>query len=224
MPDPTPSARCQHLTQPARRWAVPPAVRVLWTSLVLIGCAAPELAQTPAGLGSQTAPATAATYRLDPAHSFVHFEVAHFGTSTTRGRLGPADGEVTLDPARGRGEARIRIPVHSVSTGIAVFDARLRRADLLDTEAHPEAYFVATQFRFEGSALREVRGEFTLRGVSQPLSLQVRRFGCATLEGAEVCGGDFEGEVLRSSVGASFGLPLVGDRVRLFIQVQGRRM
>jgi polyisoprenoid-binding protein YceI len=39
----------------------------------------------------------------------------------------------------------------------------------------------------------------------------------------EVCGGDFEGEVSRSEYGATFGLPLVGDRVRLLVQVEGRR-
>ena len=36
-------------------------------------------------------------------------------------------------------------------------------------------------------------------------------------------GGDFEGEVLRSEHGASFGLPLIGNRVRLLVQVEGRR-
>lgn len=34
------------------------------------------------------------TYQLDPAHTFVTFEVRHFGTSTLRGRIGPVTGEV----------------------------------------------------------------------------------------------------------------------------------
>jgi polyisoprenoid-binding protein YceI len=122
-----------------------------------------------------------------------------------------------------------------VSTGVPVFDARIRAADLLASEAFPEAFFVATRFTFDGERITEVRGEFTLRGVSQPLSLRALRFSCrrdaetatganvGTGPGAEVCGGDFEGEFNRSDFGATFGLPLVGDRVRLQVQVEGRR-
>lgn len=164
-----------------------------------------------------------ARYVLDPAHSFVHFEVQHFGTSTTRGRFGPVTGQVTLDRALGRGELGLRIATASVDTGIPVFDARLRQADLLASAEHPEAFFVARSFRFEGDRVAEVRGEFTLRGTSQPLSLRMRHFACRLDGSVEVCGGDFEGDFLRSDFGATFGLPLVGDRVRLTVQVEGRR-
>jgi len=117
-------------------------------------------------------------YRLDPQHTFVHFEVMHFGTSTSRGRLGPIEGVVMLDRTRRAGELSLRIATGTVSTGIGFFDARLREADLLSTAAFPEAYFVATRLRFEGGQPAEVRGEFTFRGVSQPLSLFARRFAC----------------------------------------------
>jgi polyisoprenoid-binding protein YceI len=180
-------------------------------------------------LALPAAPAAAAplSYPLDPEHSFVHFELLHFGTSTIRGRIGPVTGTVVLDRAAQRGEVGLRVATATVSTGIAVFDARIREPDLLATTAWPEAYFVATNFRFEGDAVAEVRGEFTLRGVSQPLSLKALRYACRTRgEGAaaeEVCGGDFEGEVLRGEFGADFGLPFIGNRVRLRVQVEGTR-
>ena len=166
-----------------------------------------------------------ATYVLDPAHSFVHFEIVHFGTSTTRGRFGPVAGEVVLDRAAGRGEVALRIAARSVDTGLRVFDVRLCEDDLLACEAYPEAFFVARQFRFEGDDLAEVRGEFTWRGVGRALSLHTRVFGCrrdADLD-REVCGGDFEGEIRRSEFGATFGLPFVADLVRLRVQVEGVR-
>ena len=174
-------------------------------------------------LAAPGAGAQPAAYVLDPAHSFVHFEVLHFGTSTSSGRFGPVAGVVTLDRSAGRGEVSLRIPTAGVDTGLPVFNARLREADLLASAEFPEAYFVATTFRFEGQALAEVRGEFTLRGVSQPLSLFARRFACRRDEGTEVCGGDFEGELLRSDFGVSYLLPFVANRVRLTVQVEGRR-
>ena len=175
-------------------------------------------------LAASAAGAQPVGYALDPAHSFVHFEVLHFGTSTSRGRFGPIAGFVTLDRAAGRGEVSLRIPTAGVDTGLPAFNARLREADLLASAAYPEAFFVARQFRFDGPALAEVRGEFTLRGVSQPLSLFARHFACRIDAGTEVCGGDFEAEILRSDFGATFGLPLVANRVRLVVQVEGRRL
>ena len=166
------------------------------------------------------------SYRLDPTHSFVHFEVMHFGTATLRGRFGPLDGVAALDRSAQRGEVSLTIPTRIVSTGLPVLDSRLRQGDLFASEAYPEAYFVARNFVFEGDALREVRGEFTFRGVSQPLTLRATRFACRQdTQGAqgEVCGGDFEAELLRSSFGADFGVPLVSDRVKLLVQVEGRR-
>jgi polyisoprenoid-binding protein YceI len=176
------------------------------------------LAGVPAAAGAQ-----ALTYTLDPAHSFVHFEVLHFGTSTTRGRFGPVRGEVLLDRANARGEVGLRVATASVDTGIPVFNARLREPDLLASAEHPDVFFVARSFRFEGAQLAEVRGEFTFRGISQPLSLRARQFGCRLDADTEVCGGDFEGDILRSEFGATFGLPLIADRVRLVVHVEGRR-
>jgi polyisoprenoid-binding protein YceI len=182
-----------------------------------------------AGLLALAAPAGAqpVSYTLDRDHSWVHFEVLHFGTSTIRGRIGPIEGSVTLDTKAGTGEVGLTIPTATVDTGLAVFNSRLRQDDLLASTAHPVAYFVARRFTFEGGRLQALRGEFTWRGVSQPLELRAQRYACreAVHEGArvEVCGGDFEGEVSRSEHGATFGLPLVGDRVRLLVQVEGRR-
>jgi polyisoprenoid-binding protein YceI len=181
------------------------------------------------GAATATAAAEPVTFVLDPTHSFVHFEVLHFGTSTIRGRFAGVSGAVLLDASAQRGEISIRLATASVSTGLPVFDARIRAADLLSSEAHPEAYFVATRFAFEADRVTEVRGEFTLRGVSQPLSLRALRYGCrrdaeaAAGSAGEVCGGDFEAEFKRSDFGATFGLPFVGDSVRLRVQVEGRR-
>jgi polyisoprenoid-binding protein YceI len=176
---------------------------------------------------SSPAGAEPLSYRFDPAHTFVHFEVLHFGTSTLRGRFGPIEGEVMLDRAARRGELSLRIPTTTLDTGLRILDARLREADLLATAAHPEAYFVASRFRYDGEQLAEVRGEFTLRGTSQALSLNTLRFACREepLDGQayEVCGGDFEAQILRGDFGMSYGLPFIANRVRLQIQVEGRR-
>lgn len=166
-------------------------------------------------------------YVIDAERSFVHFEVVHFNTSTSRGRFGPLSGNVVLDRTAGRGEVNVRVPTATVSTGIPVFDAVLRGADLLSSTAYPEAYFVSRSVQFVGGQPREVRGEFTLRGISQGLSLRAGLFTCRTDRpadgGRETCGGSFEGEFSRSEFGITHSLPFVADRVRLRVQVEGHR-
>ncbi len=167
------------------------------------------------------AAAQARTFELDPAQSWVQFEVQHFGTSTLRGRFGPLRGEVDLDVAARRGKVGVTIDLTSLDTGFKPLDSRLKEADLLDITAQPRAYFVAERFRFDGERLIEVRGEFTLRGVGVPLSLHAQRFSCLGGAGpGQRCGGDFVGELRRSEFGATFGLPFVADRVQLRLQVE----
>ena len=174
-------------------------------------------------------PAAAAApqvFDLDPEQTFVQFEVRHFGASTLRGRIGPIRGEVMLDAEAGRGRLGLVIDLRTLDTGLQVLDARLRQADLLDVAGQPAAYFVAERFRFEQGRPVEVTGEFTLRGSGVALTLRALRFACLNdagdtgEAGQRRCGGDFEGEVSRSAFGASFGVPLVADRVRLRVQVE----
>jgi polyisoprenoid-binding protein YceI len=197
--------------------------RAIVFSLVALQCAyvGPLAAQA---LPLPQATAGAVAYRLDPNHTFVTFEVLHFGTSTLRGRIGPISGEVTIDRAAKAGDLRLRIPVTTVNTGMRVLDARLKAPDLLATDEYPEAYFVGTRFQFDAAGgVKEVRGEFTLRGVGEPLSLVARSFACRhdlALK-RDVCGGDFEADLKRSRFGATLGQPFVSDDVHLLIQVEG---
>ena len=147
----------------------------------------------------------------------------HFGTSTLRGRIGPVTGEVTVDRAAKSGEVRLRIPMATLDTGMRVLDARLKEPDLLATTEYPEAYFVATRFQFDAAGgVKEVRGEFTLRGAGEALSLYATSFACRHDEmlKRDVCGGDFFGDLKRGHFGATFGEPFVSDDVHLLVQVE----
>ena len=195
--------------------ALSPFVRV-GLSLAICACSglAPAQAQSIAG---------PVTYQLDPNHTFVTFEVRHFGTSTLRGRIGPVTGEVTVDRSAKSGDVRLRIPMATLDTGMRVLDARLKEPDLLATAEYPEAYFVATRFQFDAAGgVKEVRGEFTLRGVGTALSLYAKSFACRHDEmlKRDVCGGDFVADLKRGDFGAAFGEPFVSDDVHLLVQVE----
>ena len=167
-------------------------------------------------------PAAADTYQLDPSHTFVHWEVLHMGTSTSRGRFDKIDGSITFDRQAATIDLGFTVDTRAVSTGSTAFDGVLRGAQLLDAEQHPTAWFVARRATFEGEVPRQIHGEITLRGQSQPLTLTARRWKCGLnlLFRREVCGGDFEATLSRASFGMTLAAGLVSDEVKLLIQVE----
>jgi polyisoprenoid-binding protein YceI len=178
-----------------------------------------------AGVGA-AASAAPQDFAIDPAFTHVHWELKHFGTSTSRGRFDAMNGSITLDREARTGSASFTIATASISTGFAPFDGLLRGPYLLATTEYPSAYFVSQRFNFDGDRLASVVGDFTLRGLSQRLTLRALRFACRTdAEPArEVCGGDFETEFNRSAFGITHSLPFVADKVRVLIQIEAVRL
>ena len=175
---------------------------------------------------STVALAAPENFTIDPVHTHVHWEIKHFGTSTSRGRFDAVSGNLTLDREARSGSASISIATGSISTGFAPFDGVLRGRYLLATTEYPTAYFVAQRFEFQGDALASVTGVLTLRDVSQSLTLRALRFACridTEPVAHEVCGGDFETVFARSAFGITHSLPFVSDRVRVLIQIEATR-
>lgn len=172
------------------------------------------------------APAFAATYNIDPTHTFVTFEMSHFGTSTNRGRFDKKEGVVEFDAAAKTGKVELTIDTTSINTGVAPFNKHLQSADFFNAEKHPTAKFVADKFSFDGDKVREVSGSLTLLGKTQPVTLKATRFNCYLnpMLKREVCGGDFETVIARSQWGMDYGLKMgMTDNVRLVIQVEAAK-
>ena len=87
--------------------------------------------------------AQATDYAIDPTHTFVTFEVSHFGTSLNRGRFDKKEGTVSFDRVAKSGKVDISFEVGSVNTGTAALDKHLQSADFFDAAQHPKARFYA---------------------------------------------------------------------------------
>jgi polyisoprenoid-binding protein YceI len=184
------------------------------TLVAAAACAAAALA---------TAPAHAATYSIDPTHTFVTWEVTHFGTSTSRGRFDKKEGSVTFDRAARTGKVDITIDTASINTGVAPFNSHLKSKDFLNTAAHPKARFVGERLVFNGDKVSEVVGNFTMLGKTMPVTLKATNFNCYDnpIFKREVCGGDFDTTIARSQWGINYGIDVgIPDNVRLLIQVE----
>jgi len=172
---------------------------------------------------ASTLSAQAASYAIDPAHTYVTFEIGHFGTSTNRGRFDKKEGKIEFDRAGKTGKVEITIDTTSVNTGFAAFNTHLQSADLFDAAKFPTMKFVADKFSFNGDKVSEVTGNLTLLGKTNPLTLKATNFNCydSPMLKREVCGGDFEATLDRSQFGMNYGLDWgFPKNVRLVIQVE----
>lgn len=181
------------------------------------------IAALAATLVTGAAHAAPASYSLDPSHTFVTFEVGHFGTSTNRGRFDRKEGTVQLDKAAQTGAVSLTLETASINTGTAAFDKHLQTADFFNSAQFPTVKFVANQFSFGGDKVSEVAGELTLLGQTHPVLLKAHNFNCYTnpMLQREVCGGDFEASIQRSQWGMAWGLDYgIPDSVKLVVQVE----
>lgn len=169
-----------------------------------------------------TSVAHADTYAIDPTHTFVTFEIDHFGTTTNRGRFDKKEGTVELVKGKS-GKVSITIDATSVNTGTAAFDKHLQSPDLFDAAKYPTIKFEGDKFSFNGDKVAEVAGNLTLHGKTLPVVLKANKFNCYEnpMLKREVCGGDFETTIDRTAFGMDFGIAWgFPKNVRLVVQAE----
>ncbi len=167
--------------------------------------------------------AQAANYAIDPTHTFVTFEIGHFGATTNRARFDKKQGTVEFDRAAKTGKVEISIDTTSVNSGTPPFDKHLQSADLFDAAKHPTIKFVSDKFSFNGDKVSEVTGQLTLLGKTAPVTLKATQFNCydSPMLKREVCGGDFETTIGRTQWGMNYGVEWgFPKNVRLVVQIE----
>lgn len=169
-------------------------------------------------------PAVAApeNYVIDPGHTFPSFEVNHLGFSTHRGRFNKTEGKITLDTAAKTGSVEITIDANSVDTGGEKLDKHLKAEDFFNVAKFPTLTFKGSKFTFDGDKPVAVEGDFTLLGVTKPIKLTISNFKCGPhpFSKKPVCGAEVTGTIKRSEFGMKYGVPAVGDDIKLLIQVE----
>lgn len=139
--------------------------RLLPVALLALGLAVPATAEVK-------------TYNIDGAHSEVSFRVKHMVT-WVRGQFDTYEGTIVMDTEDPtKSSVTFTIDATSINTFNENRDKHLRSADFFDVEKFPKATFTSTSVRRQGGDNRYiVVGDFTLRGVTQQLSLPVEFAG-----------------------------------------------
>jgi polyisoprenoid-binding protein YceI len=169
-----------------------------------------------------TAAADPVTYAVDSGHTFPTFEINHLGFSTQRGRFNETKGKITLDTKAKTAAAEILINARSINTGNDKLEEHLRKPDFFDVEKYPTISFKSTGAKFDDDKLVALDGNLTIKGETKPVTLTVSNFKCGEnpMSKKAMCGGDVSTTIKRSDFGVKYGIPAVGDDVKISIPVE----
>ena len=162
---------------------------------------------------------------LDPTHTFPSFEIRHQGVSVMRGKFNKTQGKVVLDMQAQSGKIDVIVDANSVDTGMDDLNQKLRSGMFFNARSFPDIRFVSENVRFVEGKPIAAEGTLTMLGKSQPVTLEIRDYACTLqfLTRRPLCGADVHTQIKRSDYGMNFGIPLIGDEVKLAIEVEGFR-
>ncbi len=158
-------------------------------------------------------------------HASIQFRVSHLGYSWLWGRFNEFEGRFNYDSKEPeKSTVNVTIKTHSVDSNHAERDKHLRSDDFLDVKKYPEASFVSTSYQPDNNGGGILNGDFTLRGITKPISISVKFTG----EGVDPWGGyraGFEGttKFLMSDYKIKKDLGPASKEVELFLVVEGIR-
>ena len=171
-----------------------------------------------------TAAAQAApvAYTLDPDHTIPRFEIMHNFFSNHVGAFLKSAGKAVLDTDAKTGSVEVTIQSSSFLTGHAFMEGVMKGKDFFNVEQFPTMSFKSTRMSFNGDKPSVVEGEFTLLGVTKPVTLTFTNFNCGQHPRSkkDQCGGNLTGQIKRSDFGMKAFIPAVADDVKLMIQVE----
>lgn len=176
-------------------------------------------------LAGFSAPALAADkYEFDKSHTAILFFVSHLGYSETMGKFTEYDGYFTFDEAKPENSAvDVTLKPSGIRTSSEGLDKHLQNADFFHTEKFPEIRFKSTGIKVTGEKTGEVTGNVTMLGVTRPAVLRVtfNKAGAHPKTQDYIAGFNAEAVIRRSDFGMNYGIPMVGDKVRLWISTEG---
>lgn len=169
--------------------------------------------------------AMAADYAIDikGAHAAINFSVSHLGYGWVVGRFNEFEGSFSYDPAKpAESKVDVTINTKSVDSNHAERDKHLRGGDFLNTDKHAEATFKSTSFKAGEGKKAQIMGDFTLRGVTKPITLDVVMQGA----GKDPWGGErigFKGStsIVMADYGIDFNLGPASKTIDLQLFIEG---
>ena len=176
-------------------------------------------------LGS--APAWAATYKIDKDHTTMGFKIRHL-FSKVQGRFDQFEGTVDYEPGKPEAwKAEAVIQVASINTNVEKRDNHLRSKDFFDAEKYPTMTFKSTGVKDATPEGGKLEGVLSLHGIEKPVVLNLEIHGVGKDPWGNVRAGfTATTKINRKDFGLTWneviegGQVLVGEEVEITLEVE----
>jgi polyisoprenoid-binding protein YceI len=171
-----------------------------------------------AGLGF-----AAETWEVDAVHSTALFAVQHFGAGYTWGRFNGIGGSVVTDADASKNTVSITIKADSIDTANADRDKHLKADGFLNSRQFPNLTFASTAWKQVDAATAEVAGKLTIRDVTKPVTVTVKRTGAGVNPMANnkpIVGFEATFTIKRSEFNVKDLPGAIGEDVRIILAIE----
>ena len=171
-------------------------------------------------------PVRAERFAIDPVHTRIAFQANHAGFSWPVGSFSGASGVLDFDRADWtHAHVEVKFPVASLQLGDADWQGKILDPTFFDAKQFPEARFVSTKVEPTGTDTADVSGELSLHGVTRPVLLHVKLNALARhpMTFRRTAGFSATGTLSRKDFGMDHWAKVVGDEVRLILEVEATR-
>jgi polyisoprenoid-binding protein YceI len=188
-----------------------------------------SIAIAAAGLGlcaaafATPAAAPVGAYKIDAAHSGAFFEVGHLGgVSRFMGRFNDIAGDLVVD-APEKSKINVTIKTESIDSNHEGLDKHLKSPDFFNAVQFPTMTFTSTAVKLDGNGTGSIAGNLTLRGVTKPVTFQLKQVGAGKgMKGEQRVGYVASGTIKRTEFGMNYRVPgAATDEVDLRINIEG---
>ncbi len=164
-------------------------------------------------------------WKIDSIHSEVKFKVKHLLVSTVTGQFNLYDAEIeSSDDTFENAKVTFEADVTTINTHNEQRDSHLRSANFFDAENHPKITFASTDFKKISDSRYELKGDFSIKGITKPITLNVEYNGKSKgFDNQDVAGFEITGKINRFDYDIQFnavteaGGIVVGPNVKLEI-------
>jgi polyisoprenoid-binding protein YceI len=160
-------------------------------------------------------------FKIAPDDSSIKFFVK--ATVALEGQFEKWDAALTFSsPDVSTGVLEIKIQADTVNTGSGMKDGKLKSEKFFNVKEYPVISFLSKKIVQTGPDTFEVRGDFTVRGVSKPETLALTVLGAGT--GASEINGTMAFD--RRDYGMNSGIPFIkiADRIEVTVNLKAQRI
>ncbi len=162
------------------------------------------------------------TYKIDSVHSSVAFSALHLGITNFYGRFNEVAGDVVFDKENpAKSSVNVTVQTESIDTHNPKRDQHLKSPDFFNSKQFPAITFKSNKVEGSGDSFK-VTGDFTLHGVTKPITVEFKKLGEGKgMQGEMRAGGETKFTIKRSEYGMNFMPGGVGDEITVMLSLEG---